>query len=104
MTDTVDERARQAREFLTAARRRGVEELPPSLLMRECAELRRLLGQVLDVIDGQAVTLTYEQASTVLGALGEAAIYRAGDGAATTYRELGDEVLGQLRRAAGGGR
>ena len=50
MTDKVDERTRQAREFLAAARQRGVEELPPSLLMRECAELRRLLGQVLAVL------------------------------------------------------
>jgi hypothetical protein len=32
---------------------RSVEELAPSLLMRECAELRRLLGQVLAVLAGR---------------------------------------------------
>ena len=42
---------RLAREFLDGARRRKVTTLPPSVLVRECAELRRQLGQVLDVID-----------------------------------------------------
>lgn len=45
-----DERAELARRFLAEARQRSVEELAPSLLMRECAELRRLLGQVLGVL------------------------------------------------------
>ena len=45
-----DQRVTSAREFLSGARRRKVAQLPPSLLMRECAELRRLLGQVLDVL------------------------------------------------------
>ena len=45
-----DERAELARRFLAEARQRGVEQLPPTLLMRECAELRRLLGQVLAVL------------------------------------------------------
>ena len=45
-----DERAELARAYLAAARQRDVETLPPSLLMRECAELRRLLGQVLAVL------------------------------------------------------
>jgi hypothetical protein len=51
MTDTVDQRAELARQFLAEVRQRSVEELAPTLLMREVAELRRLLGQVLDVID-----------------------------------------------------
>ena len=33
-----------------SARKRKVDQLPPSVLMREDAELRRVLGQVLDVI------------------------------------------------------
>ncbi len=47
---SADQRVTSAREFLAGARRRKVGQLPPSLLMRECAELRRLLGQVLDVL------------------------------------------------------
>jgi hypothetical protein len=54
---TTDQRLVSAREFLTGARRRKVAELPPSLLMREDAELRRQLGQVLDVVDGAAGAL-----------------------------------------------
>jgi hypothetical protein len=45
-----DQRAELARTYLAEARQRSVEQLPPSLLMRECAELRRLLGQVLGVL------------------------------------------------------
>jgi hypothetical protein len=52
---TADLRVTTAREFLDGARRRKVTELPPSLLVRECAELRRQLAQVLDVIDGAQV-------------------------------------------------
>jgi hypothetical protein len=47
---SADERAELARRFLADARQRSVEQLAPTLLMRECAELRRLLGQVLDVL------------------------------------------------------
>jgi hypothetical protein len=47
---SADQRVTSAREFLAGARRREVDQLPPSLLMRECAELRRLLGQVLDAL------------------------------------------------------
>jgi hypothetical protein len=50
---SADQRVTAAREFLASARRRKVDQLPPSLLMRECAELRRLLGQVLDVLAGE---------------------------------------------------
>ena len=45
-----DERAELARRFLAEARQRPVDQLPPTLLMRECAELRRLLGQVLGLL------------------------------------------------------
>ena len=47
-----DQRVAYAREFLAGARKRKVDQLPPSVLMRELAECRRQLGQVLDVIDG----------------------------------------------------
>lgn len=67
-----DVRVTAAREFLDGARRRKVTELPPSLLIRECAELRRLLGQVLDVI-AAGVCLDDDQAATVLAALDDAA-------------------------------
>ena len=45
-----DQRAELARRYLAEARQRSVEQMPPVLLMREVAELRRLLGQVLDVL------------------------------------------------------
>jgi hypothetical protein len=47
---TTDQRVAYAREFLAGARRRTVAELPPSVLAREDAELRRVLAQVLDVV------------------------------------------------------
>jgi predicted metal-dependent enzyme (double-stranded beta helix superfamily) len=45
-----EERAELARRFLAEARQRSVEQMPPTPLMRECAELRRLLAQVLAVL------------------------------------------------------
>jgi hypothetical protein len=45
-----DERAELAARYLADARQHDVETLPPSRLMAECAELRRLLGQVLAVL------------------------------------------------------
>jgi hypothetical protein len=50
---SADQRVEMAREFLTGAQRHPVDQLPPSILVRECAELRRLLGQVLDVLAGE---------------------------------------------------
>jgi hypothetical protein len=47
---SADQRVEIARDYLATARRTSVEQLPPSLLMRECAELRRLLGQVLGIL------------------------------------------------------
>ena len=57
MQDNVDDRLANARDFLTGVRKHKVTEAPPSVLVRECAELRRQLGQVLDVADGQAKRL-----------------------------------------------
>jgi hypothetical protein len=46
----VDQRVTLAREYLAEVSGTSVEALPPSVLMRECAELRRLLGQVLGLL------------------------------------------------------
>jgi hypothetical protein len=56
---TADARVQLAREYLAGVRKHKVSTLPPSVLVRECAELRRQLGQVLDAIgeDGQAAQL-----------------------------------------------
>jgi hypothetical protein len=48
-----DSRVTQAREYLTHIRRVKVTGLPVSVLERECAELRRNLGQLLDVLDSR---------------------------------------------------
>ncbi len=46
-----DVRITYAREYLNGARKRSVSELPPSVLIREVAELRRQLGIVLDLLE-----------------------------------------------------
>jgi hypothetical protein len=53
---TADQRLTVAREYLTDAREYEVNVLPPSALMREAADLRRHLGQVLDVVDETEAT------------------------------------------------
>ena len=68
---SADQRVTFAREFLAGARRRKVAELPPSVLARELAECRRQLGQVLDVIAGNA-PLTDAQREVLRQALGDA--------------------------------
>jgi hypothetical protein len=71
---SADQRVTLAREYLTGARKRKVDHLPPSVLMRELAETRRQLGQVLAVIDSHATAvLGQDQAALVLAALEEAA-------------------------------
>ncbi|HEV8274891.1 MAG TPA: hypothetical protein VGQ26_04235 [Streptosporangiaceae bacterium] len=66
---SADQRAETARDYLTAARKRSVEQMPPSLLMRECAELRRLLGQVFGVLaERQAETSRLAEIRDVLAA------------------------------------
>jgi hypothetical protein len=51
VTITADPRAVQAREFLEYRKSRTLAELPQSVLVREAAELRRLVGHLLDLID-----------------------------------------------------
>jgi hypothetical protein len=63
---SADQRVNAAREYLTSARRRKVGDLPPSVLTRECAELRRLLGQVLDVADDYEATHLDQDVTKVL--------------------------------------
>jgi hypothetical protein len=64
-----DERAELAARFLAEARQRSVEQMPPTLLMREVAELRRLLGQVLAVLgERQAETRQLAEIRAVLAA------------------------------------
>jgi hypothetical protein len=75
---TSDHRVTYAREWLTGSRRRKVAELPPSILMRELAEARRQLGQVLDVVR-ETVSLTDDQLVTVAQAVGDALSWRAPD-------------------------
>jgi len=66
---SADQRVELARRFLAEARRRPVDTLPPSLLTREVAELRRLLGQVLGVLaDRQAETRQLDAVRAVLAA------------------------------------
>jgi hypothetical protein len=47
---TTDQRIIYARQLLAGARRRKVADMPPSVLIREDAELRRVLAEVLDVV------------------------------------------------------
>src|SRR5258708_37733147 len=49
-----DQRVAHAREFLDAIRPYKVADRPHSVLMREDADLRRFVGQLLDVISEQA--------------------------------------------------
>jgi hypothetical protein len=69
---TADQRVEIAHDYLASVRRHKVTALPPSVLVRECAELRRQLGQVLDLISEQ-VALTPAQLATALKALTAAA-------------------------------
>ena len=48
-----EQRVAIARDYLANVRQTGVEQLPPSRLMTETAELRRQLGIVLSVIEHQ---------------------------------------------------
>ena len=73
---TADPRVTAAREFLDAIRPYKVSDRPHSVLMREDAELRRMLRQLLDVIDGQPSALAGVQRGTLRLALGDAITYR----------------------------
>ncbi len=73
---TADPRMTAAREYLDAIRPYKVSDRPHSVLMREDAELRRMLGKVLAVLDGQAPALDAEQLATFAQALGDAIAHR----------------------------
>jgi hypothetical protein len=72
---TADLRVPQACEFLAAARKRKVSELPPSVMLRELAECRRQLGQVLDVVRAN-VSLSDDQLVLLGQVIADAVTYR----------------------------
>jgi hypothetical protein len=92
---TADQRVTSAREYLDSARRRKVTQLPPSLLMRECAELRRLLSQALDVIAEDASALE-EARAALLSSYAQPAVTLGQDQAAIALEAL--EVAAEYRR------
>ena len=73
---TADPRMTAAREYLDAIRPYKVSDRPHSVLMREDAELRRMLSKVLAVLDGQAPALDAGQLDTLRQALGDAIAHR----------------------------
>lgn len=85
---TADQRITAAAEVLAGARRRKGSTLPPSVLVREDAELRRQLGQVLDVIAEAGFGLAQAESGV-----------RADGSAALAPADL-IEVLGALDHAA----
>lgn len=92
-----DERAELARQHLAAARQTSVDQLPPSVLMRECAESRRHLAALLAVIDGQApAAAALAEIRAVLAAF---ATGGQDDAEAVTVRLL---ALERIERIAGG--
>ena len=88
---SADQRVTSARAYLTGIRKHKVADLPFSVLLREAAELRRQLGQVLDAVgqDGEiqgsrtasgtdpggVTTIVPNDLGTVLGALADAATW-----------------------------
>jgi hypothetical protein len=80
---TPDQRVEIAREYLAAARQRDPNHMPPSRLMAEVAETRRLLGSVLAVIDGQGVTLTPEVPDSLAERVARLAAAMTADASAT---------------------
>jgi len=74
-SNQTDQRVIYARDFLAGARKRRVSELPPSVLVREDAELRRLLGQVLDYLS-EVVALGPHQVEVIGNALSDAIAWR----------------------------
>jgi len=116
---SADQRVNAAREYLAAIRRHKVTERPLSALVRECADLRRMLGRVLDVADDLEVMyldqdstqvmlwggvyLTPADTGTVMRALSDAAQCADDehfpssptDGQAARYRELHDRIRSQ---------
>jgi len=68
----VDQRITLARQYLAEVSGTTVDQLPPSVLMRECAELRRQLGQVLAAIGEAGAALAAEQAGDLPAAINPA--------------------------------
>jgi hypothetical protein len=60
-----------ARDYLADVSHHPVTGLPPSVLVRECAELRRQLGIVLDAVEA-GLLLDEDQAQTVSAAADDA--------------------------------
>jgi hypothetical protein len=113
---SADVRVTAARDFLTAISSRSAATLPPSVLVREDAELRRHLRRVLDVAADFEVTAIDDEVTqvrvyggiyfspadtlTVLAALNEAALCAEqehlpsspADEQAAAYRELHSRI------------
>jgi hypothetical protein len=66
---TADQRVTNAREYLGHARQVKVADLPHSAVVRMAAELRRHLGQVLDVISQEAATSVRPDGSAQLSVI-----------------------------------
>lgn len=72
---TADQRLAAASEYLGHARGVQIGQVPHPALRRMAAELRRQLGQVLDVISG-GVIVSADQLEVLASALADAAEYR----------------------------
>lgn len=72
---TADPRLTAASEYLTHARGLQIGQVPHPALQRVAVELRRQLGQVLDVI-GTGVIVSADQLEVLSSALDDAADYR----------------------------
>ena len=101
---TADPRVTAARAFLAGARKRKFDGKPNSVLVREAAELRHQLGQVLNVIS-EGMMISPADVQTVLCALAIAARWDdltagagedhlAGTGQAAAYRQLASRLGG----------
>jgi hypothetical protein len=75
---TADTRVTYAREFLEAIRPHKVSQRPLSVLVREDAELRRMLGRLLDYVAETSArpVLTAADLGTLGQALADAVNYR----------------------------
>jgi hypothetical protein len=97
---SANQRAEIARRYLAEVSATGVEQLPSTVLMREVAELRRLLGQVLDVLgerQGEAEVLPsrLERATQLAEAMtADPVLTRPGD-APWTVQDVISAALGR---------
>lgn len=96
MTGSGDRRVESARIYLGAVRRRKLHSEPRDGLVREAAELRKALGQVLDFItEALAGVVPVATLTTLADQLEE----RLGDELASR-QAIADAALGQLRELA----